>query len=144
MLGEQFYSRIGKSRKAFFLFAAITILFHSGISFTFVIPGLKGFDLFFTILTFVMYFVAANIFVGVVKNGKWLLVIMISIIFTSLGMGWRLWLEWGEFSLVEHTSLAVYIGYPSVSAIIITVFYIIGNSKAGKKADSSSFASYWK
>ena len=126
MLGEQLYNRVGKSRNTFLLFGILNILFFSGISFTFVIPGLKGFSLFFVVLTLLMYFIVANIFVGVFK-GRIGVVFLICIISSCAGMGWRLWLEWGEFSLVEHTNLAVYIGYPIVSAIIITTLYIIGN-----------------
>ncbi|PIC78463.1 ABC transporter permease [Sporosarcina sp. P19] len=136
MLAEQFYERVGKSRNTFLIFATLNILFFSGISFTFVIPGLKGFSLFFVVLTLLMYFIAANIFVGLFKERIWF-IFTICIILNGLGMGWRLWLEWGEFSLVEHTRLAVYIGYPSVSAIIITISYIIGNSIFGKKFNSS-------
>ena len=109
MSGEQFYNRIGESRNTFLIFATINILLFSGISFTFVIPGLKGFSLFFVVLTLLMYFIAANIFVGLFKARIWF-VFMICIILNSHGTGWRLWFEWGEFSLVEHTSLAVYIG----------------------------------
>lgn len=136
MLAEQFYEQVGKSRNKFLIFAILNILFFSGISFTFVIPGLKGFSLFFVILTLLMYFIAAIIFVGLFKDTIWF-VFMICIILNGLGMGWRLWLEWGEFSLDEHTSLAIYIGYPIVSAIIITLFYIIGNSMFRKKFNPS-------
>lgn len=108
--------------KTFFIFAISTILFFSGISFTFVIPGLKGFSLFIMIFTLLLYVVVANIFVGLIKKRIWI-VFMISLLFSSLGMGWRLWLEWGEFSLVEHTYSAVYIGYPIITALIITGFY---------------------
>lgn len=38
-------------------------------------------------------------------------------------MGCRLWLEWGEFSLVEHTNVVVIVGYPSITALIITLIY---------------------
>lgn len=131
--GEQFYIRVGRSRRFFLVFTTINILFYSGISFTFVIPGLKGFSLFFMGLTFLMYFIAANIFIGLFKDRTWF-VFMFCIMLTSLGMGWRLWLEWGEFSLVEHTSLAVYISYPCVSALVITMFYIISNSMFGIKS----------
>jgi hypothetical protein len=130
--GEQFYNRIEESRNTFLIFATINILFFSGISFTFVIPGLKGFSLFFVVLTLLMYFVAANIFVGLFKD-RILFVFMSCIILNSLGMGWRLWLEWGEFSLVEHASLVVYIGYPIVSAIFITLFYILNDFLFRKK-----------
>ncbi|CAM3326646.1 ABC transporter permease [Filibacter tadaridae] len=136
MLGEEFYNRIGKSKSLFAVFATINILFISGVSFTFVIPGLKGFSLYFVVLTLLMYFIAANIFVGLFKDRMWF-VFTICIILSSLGMGWRLWLEWGEFTLVEHTSLAVYIGYPIVSAIIITIIYVISGSLFGKKVNFS-------
>ncbi|MCR2820758.1 ABC transporter permease [Lederbergia panacisoli] len=136
MSGEQFYNQIGKSRNTFLIFATINILFFSGISFTFVIPGLKGFSLIFMVLTLLMYFIAANIFVGLFKDRIWF-VFMICIFLNSLGMGWRLWLEWGEFSLVEHTGLVVNIGYPIVSAIIITLFYILSNFLFRKKVNFS-------
>ncbi|WP_303971417.1 ABC transporter permease [Sporosarcina ureae] len=132
MLVEQFYNQVGKSRNTFLLFASLNLLFISGISFTFVIPGLRGFSLFFVVLTLLMYFIVANLFVGLFKDRKWF-VFTICIILISLGMGWRLWLEWGEVTLVEHTSLAVYIGYPSISAIILTIFYIISNSIGRKR-----------
>ena len=132
MSGEQFYKRVGKSGNLFLIFAIIIILFYSGISFTFVIPGLKGFSLFFMAMTLLMYFIVANIFVGLFKGKMWF-VLTACIILSSLGMGWRLWLEWGEFSLVGYTNLAAYIGYPSITAIIITVFYSIsGHVFVGK------------
>ena len=133
MLGEQFYTQVRKSRNTFLIFATLNLLFLSGISFTFVIPGQRGFSLFFMVLTLVMYFIIANIFVGLFKDRKWF-VFTICIILISVGMGWRLWLEWGEVTLVEHTSLAVYIGYPSISAIILTMFYIISHSIARKQS----------
>lgn len=133
MLVEQFYNQVGKSRNTFLLFAALNLLFISGISFTFVIPGLKGFSLFFVVLTLLMYFIVANLFVGLFKDRMWF-VFTICIILISFGMGWRLWLEWGEVTLVEHTSLAVYIGYPSIRAIILTMFYIISHSIARKQS----------
>lgn len=48
-------------------------------------------------------------------------------------MGWLLWLEWGEYSLVEHTNLAVYVFYPTSIAIIITGFYIVTSSSLERK-----------
>ncbi|MEH7237947.1 ABC transporter permease [Bacillus sp. JJ1562] len=127
MFEQQLYKLVGKSPNIFLIFAVIIILFYSGISFAFVIPGLKGFNLFFMIFTLLMYFVASNVFVGLFKDRKWF-VFIISMLLSSLGMGWRLWLEWGEFSLVEHMNLAVYVGYPSINALIITVFYNISSS----------------
>ncbi|PID16714.1 ABC transporter permease [Sporosarcina sp. P34] len=133
MLAEQFYNQVGKSRNTFLLFAALNLLILSGISFTFVIPGLRGFNLFFVVLTLLMYFIVANIFVDLFKDRVWF-VFTICIILISLGMGWRLWLESGEVTLVEHMSLAVYIGYPSISAIILTIFYISSNSIGRKRS----------
>lgn len=131
MLGEKFYNQVGKSRNTFLLFVALNLLILSGISFPFVIPGLRGFSLFFVVLTLLMYIIVANILVGLFKD-RIGFVFTICVILISLGMGWRLWLEWGEVTLVEHTSLAVYIGYPSISAIILTIFYISSHSIARK------------
>ncbi|RSK27621.1 ABC transporter permease [Bacillus sp. HMF5848] len=137
MLEKQFYAQVEKSAKGFFIFAIIIILFFSGISFTFVIPGLKGFDLFFMILTLFMYFMVANIFVGLFKERLWF-ILMICLLVSSLGMGWRLWLEWGEFSLVEHMNPTVYVGYPIVITLIITGFYSFISSVYGKKTKFES------
>ncbi|MCT2535311.1 ABC transporter permease [Aquibacillus koreensis] len=123
---KQFYDHVEKSPKIYLTFAIFIILFYSGLSFTFVIPGLKGFDLFMTLLTVVMYFVAANIFVELYKN-RIALVFIGTLLLSSLGMGWRLWLEWGEYSLVEHMNPVVLVGYPSISAFLITVMYSICN-----------------
>ncbi|WP_223701772.1 ABC transporter permease [Sutcliffiella deserti] len=124
MFEKQFYSHVEKSTKVFLSISIIIILLFSGISFTFVIPGLKGFDLFFTFITLLMYFMAANIFVGLFKDSVGL-VFVICLCLSSLGMGWRLWLEWGEFSLIEHANLIVYVGYPIVKALMITGLYRI-------------------
>ncbi|AMO87225.1 hypothetical protein B857_01914 [Solibacillus isronensis B3W22] len=45
MFGTDDYKKIEKNRKHFIIFNLITILFFTGISFTYVIPNLKGFDL---------------------------------------------------------------------------------------------------
>lgn len=69
-----------------------------------------------------IYFVVANIFVGLFKE-RLSLVFIVSLVFSALGMGWRLWLEWGEFSLVEHMNPVVLIGYPCIIAFIISLMY---------------------
>ena len=134
MLEQQFYNQVGKSPNKFMIFAIIIILLFSGISFTFMIPGLKGFSLFFTIFTLLMYFLAANIFVGLFKEKTWV-VFIVSLLLSSLGMGWRLLLEWGEYSLVEHMNPAVYLGYPSIIALIIIAFYGITRTVYKKKVN---------
>ena len=98
------------------------------------IPGLKGFSLFFMIYTLLMYFLVANIFVVLFKEKTWF-VFICSLLFSSLGMGWRLWLEWGEYSLVEHMNPAVYFGYPSIITLIITAFYGITSAVYRKKVN---------
>lgn len=113
---------VKKSPKTFLIFSIIAILSYSGISFTFVIPGLKGFSLFLMIVTLSLCFLVANILVGIFKGKTWI-VFIFSLFFSSLGMGWRLWLEWGEYSLVEHMNVVVYIGYPCTIAFIITTIY---------------------
>ena len=91
---ENFYSQVGKSPKVFLIYSFVAIIFFSGMTFTFVVPGLKGFSLSFMILTLLMYFLVANIFVGLIKERIWF-VLMICLLLSSFGMGWRLWLEWG-------------------------------------------------
>ncbi|WP_260471897.1 hypothetical protein [Bacillus sp. HMF5848] len=89
------------------------------------------------ILTLFMYFMVANIFVGLFKERLWF-ILMICLLVSSLGMGWRLWLEWGEFSLVEHMNPTVYVGYPIVITLIITGFYSFISSVYGKKTKFES------
>ncbi|MEK5186754.1 ABC transporter permease [Solibacillus sp. FSL W7-1324] len=132
MFDTDAYKKIEKNRKHFLIFNLITILFFTGISFTFVIPSLKGFDLGSTLIVFLIYIVVANVFVGIFVH-KIELVFLISLLFSALGMGWRLWLEWGEFSLVEHTNIVVMIGYPCITALVITLIYAVSEKFKTKK-----------
>ena len=132
MFGTDNYKKIEKNRKYFLVFNVITILFFTGISFTYVIPNLKGFDLGSSFIVFLIYIVVANVFVGVYVH-KTVLVFFISLIFSALGMGWRLWLEWGEFSLAEHTNIVVMVGYPCITALIITLIYAVSEKIKTKK-----------
>lgn len=132
MFGTDDYKKIEKNRKHFIIFNLITILFFTGISFTYVIPNLKGFDLGSSFIVFLIYIVIANVFVGIFVH-KTVLVFFISLIFSALGMGWRLWLERGEFSLVEHTNIVVMIGYPCITALIITLLYAVSEKFKTKK-----------
>ena len=122
MLGENFYEQIQKKPSFFMMYNILAIIFFSGITFTFVIPGLYGFNWFFLLLAIVIYFFVANIFVGLIK-GRIALVFILSLIFSALGMGWRFWLEWGEFTLIEYTNMVVVIGYPCILALIVTLIY---------------------
>lgn len=132
MFSTEDYKKIEKNRKHFLIFNLITILFFTGISFTMVIPNLKGFDLVSTLIVFLIYIVVANVFVGIFVH-KSELVFFISLLFSALGMGWRLWLEWGDFSLVEHKNIVVMIGYPSITALIITLLYAVSEKFKTKK-----------
>ena len=122
MLGENFYEQVQKKRLYFLIISLIAIFFITGITFTFVIPSLKGFEWSFLFIALLLYFVVANIFVGLFKE-RLSLVFIVSLVFSALGMGWRLWLEWGEFSLVEHMNPVVLIGYPCIIAFIILLMY---------------------
>lgn len=142
MFEQQFYHKVAKSPAKFLILAIIIILFLTGITFTFVIPWLKGFSLFFMIVALLMYFVVANIFVGLFKERIWFIFIG-SLILSSLEMGWRLWLEWGEYSLVEHMNPVVYFGYPSIIAFIITAIYSISNSYLERKLNEKKRSAFW-
>lgn len=126
------FRKIEKNRNHFLLFNIIVILFTSGITFTAVIPSLKGFDLAALFIALVFYILIGNIFAGIFIN-KIGVVFTISFVLCSLGMGWRLWLEWGEFSLVEHTNIVVIIGYPCILASIITLIYFGAEKLKTKK-----------
>ena len=121
-LDENFYEQIQEKWLKFLILNLIGIVFTTGITFTVVIPGLKGFNLYLSIIILVFYFLIANIFVGLFKERLYF-VFTISLILSSLGMGWGLWLEWGEVSLVEHMNPVVIIGYPCIVAFIISLMY---------------------
>ncbi|WP_010095137.1 hypothetical protein [Ornithinibacillus scapharcae] len=122
MLGETFYHQIRQKRTSFTILSITLIIFISGISFTYVIPTLKGFDWIFVFITLISYFLAANVFIGLYRN-RILMIYMLSFALSSMGMGWRVWLEWEEYSLVEHMNPIVLIGYPTVVASIIVLIY---------------------
>lgn len=125
------FRKIEKNKNHFLLFNILVIIFASGITFTAVIPSLKGFDLSTLFIALVFYLLVGNIFAGIFIN-KIGVVFTISFVLCSLGMGWRLWLEWGEFSLVEHTNIVVILGYPCILASIITLIYF-GSEKLKTK-----------
>ena len=106
------------------IYNIISIVFISGITFTFVIPGFSSFNWFSFFMALFVYFIVANVFVGLLKE-RIVFVFIISFILSALGMGWRFWLEWGEVSLLEHTNVMVAIGYPCSLALIITLFYLV-------------------
>ncbi|MFD1849320.1 ABC transporter permease [Oceanobacillus bengalensis] len=126
MLGDNFYRQVQEKRLSFLVMSIIAIVFTASITFTFVIPGLKGFEWSFLFIALLFYFVVANIFIGLFK-GRPLLIFIVSLLLSALGMGWRLWLEWGEFSLVEHTNPIVLISYPFIIAIIILLIYYLSS-----------------
>lgn len=71
-------------------------------------------------------------FVGLFK-GRIYFVFITSLLLSSVGMGWRLWLEWGEFSLIEHMNPVVIIGYPCIVAFIISLMYQFSTKFKSKK-----------
>jgi hypothetical protein len=122
MLDKNFYEQVREKWLTFLIISFLAIIFTTGITFTFVIPGLKGFKWPFLLIAVLLYALFANVFVGLFK-GQLLLIFIASLLLSTLGMGWRLWLEWGEFSLVEHINPVVLIGYPFIIAIIISLIY---------------------
>ncbi|MEK5146732.1 ABC transporter permease [Psychrobacillus sp. FSL K6-4615] len=119
---ENFYEQVQQNRLYFLILSMIAVVFTTGATFTLVIPGLNGFNLYLTIIIVAFYFLIANMYVGLFK-GRLYFVFTISLILSSLGMGWGLWLEWGEVSLVEHMNPVVIIGYPCIVAFIISLMY---------------------
>ncbi|WP_144512390.1 ABC transporter permease [Bacillus sp. FJAT-22090] len=132
MKGENFYEEVQKKPLFFLIYSILAIVFFTGITFTFVIPGLQGFNWYFFFIALLIYIGVANIFVGLFKE-RLLLVFILSLIFSALGMGWRLWLEWGEFSLVEHMNPVVLIGYPCIIAFIILFTFHFSSKFKTKK-----------
>lgn len=125
MFRAPIYSRIQEEKLHYIVIGFLAILFTSGITFTFVIPGLKGFDVAFFAGAILVYYVIANIFVEIFIDQRWLM-FLLTFVFSSLGMAGRIWLEWGEVSLVEHMNIFVLIGYPiGVALLILLITFIL-------------------
>lgn len=124
MLGEQFNKIVQENRRSSLIISGLTIILTAGLTFTFVVPGLKGFERLSLIAALGIYLLVATVFAELFKE-KFILALSSSLILSTAGMGWRLWLEWGEFSLVEHIHPAVLIGYPIVIALVISFSYSI-------------------
>ena len=122
MFKQEEIENIQRHKKKSLLLCTLGVLFFSGIQFTFVIPGLKGFDFISLVITCVVYFTLAG-FLSAVYTNKMVLVFFTTLLLSTAGMGWRIWLEWGEFSLVEHMQVAVFIGYPIVTTLFIVLSY---------------------
>lgn len=125
MFRAPIYKRIQKEELHYKVSGFLAILFTSGMTFTFVIPGLKGFDLIFFVGTIFVYYVIVNIFEkNFIDQLFWMF--LRTYISSSLGMVGRIWLEWGEFSLVEHMNMFVIIGYPiSVALLLLLMSFVL-------------------
>lgn len=125
MFRAPIYKRIQKEELHYKVSGFLAILFTSGMTFTFVIPGLKGFDLIFFVGTIFVYYVIVNIFEkNFIDQRFWMF--LRTYISSSLGMVGRIWLEWGEFSLVEHMNIFVIIGYPiSVALLLLLMSFVL-------------------
>lgn len=126
MFDQPTFEKIASHRKGFLVFNAVTIIFFSGILFTFVIPMMKGFILSQFLMAILVYVVVANIYSGLYKKNP--LFVFISVfIFSSLGVLWRVLLEWGEYSLNGYVTPTVIGGYLlALSIFVTTVYSLIG------------------
>lgn len=125
MFRAPIYKRIQKEELHYKVSGFLAILFTSGMTFTFVIPGLKGFDLIFFVGTIFVYYVIVNIFEKKFIDQRFWMFLR-TYISSSLGMVGRIWLEWGEFRLVEHMNMFVIIGYPiSVALLLLLMSFVL-------------------
>ena len=137
MFEQAFYDRIKREHKNFSAFVMLSMLFLTGISFSFVIPTLSGFNYILFCIVILFYIFIANIYVGLYEKAYWKTFIF-SLLLSIVGMGWRLALEWGEATIAEHQTWLVIVLYPIINALIITTiaFIIIHNlrkqSRVGK------------
>lgn len=132
--------KLEQNKSKLFWFVILTLVFFSGASFTYVIPFLKGFNLFLFVLGLGIYVFIGDLLVKLIAN-KTSLIFLSALILSTLGMGWRVWLEWGEYSLIEHTKGLLLIGYPFIISLIITLTYII-SKKINVKRSGGSFTKH--
>lgn len=122
MFEQQFFEKIARSPVMFTIYNALVIIFTTGITFTFVIPGLKYFSPMQLAIALIMYFFVACIFVALYPH-NFKKVFFFTLFWSALGLLWRVILEWGESSLEQVMEPAILIGYPIVIAIIVTFLY---------------------
>ena len=122
MFDQPTFEKIASHRKGFLFFNAGSIVFFGGILFTFVIPMMKGFILSQFLMAILVFVVVANIYSGLYKK-KPLFVFISVFIFSSLGVLWRVLLEWGEYSLEGYVTPIVIGGYLLALSIFVTMVY---------------------
>ena len=124
MFALQSYENIKNQRKKFIMLNMIAILFISGMTFTFVIPSMKYFSFLQFSVSIIMYYFIANIYNGLYKKKPF--IVFISVLFlSSLGILWRVILEWGEESLSTYMKPVILFSYPFSIALFVTIIYIL-------------------
>ena len=124
MFRAPIYKRIQKEELHYKVSGFLAILFTSGMTFTFVIPGLKDFDLIFFVGSIFVYYVIVNIFEkNFIDQLFWMF--LLTCLSSSLGMVGRILLEWGEYSLIEHMNIFVIIGYPITVALLLLLMSFV-------------------
>lgn len=124
MFGTIDYEKIQRHKKSFLFYNCFFLILMNCFQFTFVIPGLKGFQWPWFFIHLCLMALFAYIFTAIFDSHV-LPVFAVSLSMTTLGMLSRLWLEWGEYSMLEHMNWGVYIGFPVTITAIIMLFYYL-------------------
>lgn len=125
MLTIENYEQIAKNKKQFIIWNSIALLFLGGIFFTFVIPMTKDFSLYIFMLYAIMCFFISNIYAGIYRKSNWFKVFISTLVLHSLGLLWRVVLEWGEFIISKYLTPTIVIGYIFSVPVFITILYLI-------------------
>ena len=135
MLGEEDYKKISSNRNKFIIFSAFSIIFISGITFTFAIPFKEQFSLFHFTGSGFIYWLIAYIYNGLFskKSG---LVFLSTLLLSCIGLCWRILLEWGEHGISSFLTPFILCGYPLSIALLITTIYTFLQFQNKESADN--------
>lgn len=135
MLGEEDYKKISSNRNKFIIFSAFSIIFISGITFTFAIPFKGQFSPFHFTGSGFIYWLIAYIYNGLFLK-KHAIVFLSTLLLSCIGLGWRILLEWGEHSISGFLTPFILCGYPLSIALLITTIYTFLQFQNKESADN--------
>lgn len=116
---------VNHHRKSIVACMMLLLVVISGIHFTFVFPYLSGFTWSYFLFVVVPSYFSIAAILSVSYPQSSVFVGTSSFICSALGMGWRLFIEWGENSLLDYMNPITCVSYPFIITFIMIVSYLI-------------------
>lgn len=120
---EQFISSIGKNKKQWLIVSCCYLIFNGCFGF----PVRMGGDKYFSIMSHIIQPIIICLLIAAIFYGleakKYLKVFVIVFTCNGIGLLCRIWLEWGESSLMTDLTTLNIIIFILVTPVLTTVFY---------------------